>query len=151
MAADEMMVEIRVADRSQATDIVSALDEHGGHDVSLTEEQGIVDLLPYVIYALVAVAGFAEVALGIRARTRCQQIIDVRSKTVKSSVDCSIRDGRIIIIAPGGRVTIHEPEKLVNLNQVIAAAMRSAKAAHELASADAPTTEISPTEPDREA
>jgi hypothetical protein len=147
MAADEMAVEIRVADRAQAAEIVSALDEHGGHDVSLTEEQGIVDLLPYVISVLVALAGFAEVALAILSRTRCQQIIDVRSKTVKSSVNCSIRDGRIIIIAPGGRVTIHEPEKLVDLSQVIAAALRSgAKAAHALAITDAPTTEISPTE-----
>jgi hypothetical protein len=147
MAADEMTVEIRVADRAQATEIASALDEHGGHDVSLTEEQGIVDLLPYVVSALVALAGFAEVALTTRSRTRCQQIIDVRSKTVKSSVDCSIRDGRIIIIAPGGKVTIHEPEKLVDINQVIAAALRSgAKAAHALAVVDAPTTKISPTE-----
>lgn len=145
MAADEMTVEIRVADRAQATEIAAALEKHGGHDVSLTEEQGIVDLLPYVISALVTLGGLAEVALAARARTRCQQIIDVRSKTVKSSVDCSVRDGRIIIIASGGRVTIHEPEKLVDLNQVITAALRSgAKAAHELAITGAPTTEISP-------
>jgi hypothetical protein len=141
--ADQVAVEIRLGDADDAAGVAARLAELGADDVSVAEEQGLVDLLPYVVTGLVALAGLTDVLASIRGRRRCQQIIDVRGKTITSTVDCSVRDGRLIIVAKGGKVTIHEPGRLLDLTKVIETALQSgAKAAHDAVAAAAPDAEL---------
>jgi hypothetical protein len=56
----------------------------------------------------------------------CQEIIDAREKPLKREKDCSIRDGRIIVIASDKqKVEIHDVPDSFDLTKVIEAAIKS--------------------------
>jgi hypothetical protein len=127
MTDDSVMCEVRLGGRDLASEMAAWLTDEGATEVTLVRERGIVDLqtLEYVISALFGIAGLAQVALWVRDKTGCRTIYDVRHKRILTEVDCRIRDGKIVIFAKGGKITIHDPDKLVDFDRVIQTAIKS--------------------------
>jgi hypothetical protein len=97
MATQGAPVSIRLDDRQLADELAESLRLMGS-DVEMTEERGILPILPFVVAAVLGAAGMAQIWMFIRGKTQCQIIVDARGDSIKKEIDCRIKDGRIIVL-----------------------------------------------------
>jgi hypothetical protein len=118
--------ELRLGDSGLADELERQLQEAGASAIHRREEYGLLPLLPIVLGAVVALSALSTLVMWIRAKTRCRSIIDVRGGTVAQQLDCSIKDGRIILVTEGDtRVEIVDVPEVLDMSEVLAAALSS--------------------------
>lgn len=119
---DAFDLEIEVSDPALAADIEAWLKKN---DIEATPPpEGILPVIPIVIAAVIGVAGLARLIFYIRDKTRCQVIIDARSDTVRHQVDCSIRDGKIVVLTKDGeKVDIQGAPEILDVTEIARAAV----------------------------
>jgi hypothetical protein len=137
-------IEIRLDDEQLARDMAQRLQEIGGQEVEVTEERGILPLLPIVVAAVVAGTGIAQLVFWIRDKTQCQLLIDARGEQIKNQLNCSVRDGRVIVVTKDDvKVEITDVPKNIDFTDIVKAALsaesESVKDAAEKAGATATT------------
>jgi hypothetical protein len=101
-------------------------------DVRATVPRGVDPFVtPIIVTALVTVAAAAAIIDWVRRRTQCQIILDVRQAgTFSKTVDCRVRDGRIIVLAQDGtRVEIHDVPELFDFGAIVDAGLGGGGAA----------------------
>jgi hypothetical protein len=122
----EVRFELRLGDADLADELEGWLAESGASSLKRREEYGILPVLPIVIGAVVALTAVANLVMWIRSRTGCQVLIDARAEKIRKEVDCSIRDGRIIVVARDDvKVEIIEAPDILDMNKVLSAAISS--------------------------
>jgi hypothetical protein len=122
--------ELRLGDSQLADELERQLADVGASAIHRREEYGLLPLLPIVLGAVVALSGLSTLVMWIRAKTRCRSIIDVRGGTVSQQLDCSIKDGRIIVVTEGDtKVEIVDVPEVLDMSEVLAAALSSGAAA----------------------
>jgi hypothetical protein len=111
--------------KSLEEDPTEDLAQVGASDVRVEQAQaGVAPLLAIVVAAVISVNALAELIIRWRDKHRCQQIIDTRGGKVQTKVDCSVKDGRIIVVSSSGeKVEIVDAPKGVDLSQVLSAAI----------------------------
>ena len=127
LADDQRTVEVRLGERGLANEMAERLAEQGAHDVTVVRERGIVAFgsrIPHRRNRPGCSNACAD-RFWIRDKTQCRTVYDVRHKTIQTRIDCQIKDGKIIVIAPGGKITIHDPSKLVGFDNVLHTAIKS--------------------------
>jgi hypothetical protein len=128
MAADyQVSVEIRVANADEARELEELLRSEGAQQVQLREPgkevQGLA-FIPIVIGAVIGASALVDIYLRWRKNHMCQQIIDARKEgTPIITVNCEVKDGRIIVLLPEGKVEIHEVPDGVNIADLLKAAL----------------------------
>lgn len=149
MTDDQLQVSIEASDSSEAREVEALLVSYGAENVRTTGEgaRGVV-FIPIIVGAVIGVTALVDLYERWRKNTMCQEIIEVRkdgSTVIKR--DCSIKDGRIIVISPEGmKVEIHDVPDGVDVNKIVEAALKSGadavKAAAEAvgAKADGPSS-----------
>lgn len=111
--------------KSLEEDPAQDLAQVGASDVRLEQASaGFAPLLVIVVAAVLSVNALAELIMRWRDKHRCQQIIDTRGGKVQTKVDCSVKDGRIIIVSSSGeKVEIVDAPKGIDLSQILTAAI----------------------------
>jgi hypothetical protein len=140
MADQAIAFDIRLGDEALADEIQRWLEDQEAEGIRRREEHGILPILPIVIGAVIAAGGLATLVMFIRAKTRCQVLIDARGKTIHKEIDCKIRDGRLIILTKDGeKVEVVEAPEILDLTEITKAALtagaEAVKAAAEAAGA----------------
>jgi hypothetical protein len=131
MAADrQVSVEIRVEDADQARELEQLLQDAGAQEVETREadpgEVRGLAFIPIIIGAVIGVTALVDVYLRWRRNHMCQEIIDVRKEDKPViTKNCEIKDGRIIVLLPEGKIEIHEVPDGVNVGDVIKAAINA--------------------------
>jgi len=144
-AAQPVQFELRLADDQLANELEQWLTEYGVDNLSRREEFGVLPLLPIVVGAFIGLAGLASLVMWIRSKTACQVLIDVRGKKIQKEIDCSIRDGRIILVTKGNvKVQLVEIPQLLDMEKVLTAAISAnAEAVKSVAEAAGARVQIS--------
>jgi hypothetical protein len=121
---DLIPVSIQLGDPDLAVQIEAWLTEHGARDVDSYEQHGILPILPFVVAGVIAVTAITSLVMWIRDKTQCQILIDATTQPVRKEVDCSVRDGRIIVVTgKGTKVHIENVPPAIDLTAIIKAAM----------------------------
>jgi poly(3-hydroxybutyrate) depolymerase len=140
MASEEdVRIEIVVDDPGEAQRLEQALTAGGASDVTTTRkgEPGIAPIL-IIVGAVAGVTALADLVMRWRKAHMCQEVIDARGDAVKVSKDCSIRDGRIIVVSKDGQqVEIHDVPDGIDVTKIVEAAIKSGADAVKAAAAAA--------------
>jgi hypothetical protein len=133
----ELWVEVSESDPELAEEIQLWLKEQGASSIERSQPKGFdVVVLPIVITAIIIGAGGVSSFLSwLRRHRRCLLIVDARGETIRTSVDCSDRTGRTLIVGPDGvHVELKEAPEMLDLNALAQAAVKQgAEAAAKLA------------------
>jgi hypothetical protein len=127
VAQDQIRISIEVDDSDEAREVEETLKAAGASDVETTGE-GEEGILPIAIIvgAIAAVAAIADAIERWRKNHMCQETIDARNNAVKISKDCSIKDGRIIVISSDNqKVEIHDVPDGFDIGKTVEAALKS--------------------------
>lgn len=128
MSEDEFVTEVRLGDQGVADEMAAWLRNAAADDVMVVRERGIIDpfsLGVLITFTTLNLGIIAQMALWIREKTRCRTIYDLRARTIQIKQDCSTRDGKVLIIDANGEMTIQNPDKLVELDKVLAVVLES--------------------------
>jgi hypothetical protein len=121
---DRVAVEIGLSDEAMARDIEQWLKKSDASNVTVTEQRGILPLIPIVIAAVVGLAGLGSLVAYVLQKFGCQVTLDCRKEPVKKDIDCRIRDGRLIVITKDSmKVEVIEVPKVVDFTEVTKAAL----------------------------
>lgn len=140
---NQFAVEVRLSDQDLADEIAAWLRNADADDVAVARERGIIDPLSMDIlltFVTVNLAIVARVVMWVRDKTMCRTVYDLRNNMKLISLDCSTRDGTILIIDANSQLTIHEPDKLVDLDKLLAAVQKVGVHAAANDFPDAPTS-----------
>ncbi len=135
---DQINLEIELSDQQVADDVQQWLKDN-----KIKYEpppHAIVPIIPIVIGAALGAAAIAALVEYIRRTHACQQTIDARRTPVVTKTDCSVRNGRVIVITKDNqKVEIHDVPQIFDFTKVAKAALSGAadavKKAAELAGA----------------
>jgi hypothetical protein len=121
-----------------AAEIKQELTEAGAQDVrDVDDRRGLLPIIGAVVAAVIGVSALAELIMRWRDKHRCQQLIDARAGEIKQSVNCDIRDGRIIVVTgDNSKVEIVDAPKGIDLTEVLKAAMSGSADAVKKAAED---------------
>lgn len=123
-AVDRIEVRFELGSEAVAGEIIDQLAAEGG-TVTKHPVKGIVPVIPLVVAGVIAAGGLAAVILYVRRSLGCRSIVDARGAAVTAKVDCSVRDGRIIVLSKDGeKVEVVEVPPAVDLAKVVEAAMK---------------------------
>jgi nucleoside-triphosphatase len=121
--------EVTLDDQVLADALAAEYTTAGALGVSVSSSRTLEMLPQLLITGSCGIAVILSALEWLRSKTRCQVVLDVRGGKVRKSVDCRVRDGRIMVIGEAGTsVDLHEVPPLLDLGSVIAAAMQSGTA-----------------------
>ncbi len=121
---DAISVGFELADELLAEEVADDL-ELAGAKIRSRPKRGLVPIVPIVIGALIALAGLATIVQKIINGRKCRMIIDARTIEIISKVDCSIKDGRLIIITRDGeKVSVVDAPSAIDLTGLVTAATK---------------------------
>lgn len=148
---DTTEVEFSFSDLVLADEAKGLLGEGEGQ-LEDVEVAGILPIVGAVIAGAIAAAAVTKIVTHIIQTRQCQQIIDARSGKVEVTVNCEIRNGRIIFIADKDQqLVVTEVPDVFNATDVAKQALTEgasvAKAAIEAAGGKA---EVEETDDDSE-
>lgn len=129
MGSSKADIKIRVADEELASEIEGWLEEEADSEAIRREAEPreAVALLPIVIAAVIGSSALAALVMKIRQKFGCQVLIDARGEEIDKQVDCSVRDGRVIVLAKDGvRVEIIEAPEIMDFTAIAEAAIGGA-------------------------
>lgn len=107
---------------------------------------GILPVFAAVIVGTITAAAVAQIANWLMKNDECQQIMDFRSDDVKVTVNCEIRNGRIIVVAKDGlQVVVHDVPDLIDITDIAkTAATAGAEKAKEKVEKAGGTADVEP-------
>lgn len=121
---ETILVRFELSDERLAEEVADDLDLAGA-EIKSRPKRGLVPVLPIVIGVLIAVAGLATIVQKIINGRKCRMIIDARTIEIISRVDCSIKDGRLIIITKDGeKVSVVDAPAAIDLTGLVTAATK---------------------------
>jgi len=124
IAMETILVRFELSDERLAEEVADDLDLAGA-EIKSRPKRGLVPVLPIVIGVLIAVAGLATIVQKIINGRKCRMIIDARTIEIISRVDCSIKDGRLIIITKDGeKVSVVDAPAAIDLTGLVTAATK---------------------------
>jgi hypothetical protein len=128
MAADyQVSVAIMVDDVDKAHELERLLLSEGAQDVQVSKSDSKVEglaFIPIIVGAVIGVSALVDVYVRWRKNHMCQEIIDARDKgKPEITVNCDIKDGRIIVLLPEGKIEIHEVPDGVNIADLLQTAL----------------------------
>lgn len=123
----EVRFELRLDNPEMADELKGFLEEQGASDVVEERMLGILPGLGIVIVGVIAAAGIAQVANYVHRTWGCQQTIDARHNPVKQTIDCKVRNGTVVTISENGTVALTDVPDLIDITEVIKAALSTGK------------------------
>jgi hypothetical protein len=141
----EATVRVRFLVHEELADQVEqGLREEGATDVErTTEEPGTrFAFIPIAIAAVIIAGGVAKLIKSLRAQDDCRTTIDARGDDIETTYDCTIKDGRIIVVAGDNtKVDIIDAPDVFDVTEVLkAAASATGEAVKKAAEAAGGTT-----------
>lgn len=127
----DLKVVFEMSDQGMGKLIAKKIEEEGGDTTDQFDERDLALTLPIIIGGILSVIALVKVILYIIREFRCRSTLDLRVEPPKNTVDCTVRDGRLILITPeGSKVNVIEPPKDdLDLGKLIKAAMSGGKGA----------------------
>jgi len=135
-------ITFKVDDAEEARKVELDLREAGAEEIhSNAGDEGILPIL-IVVGAIAVVTAAADAIERWRKGHQCQQLIDARGDNIVVSKDCTMKNGRIIVVASDNlKVEISDVPDGLDIGKVLEAALSSGadavKAAAEAAGAKA--------------
>jgi hypothetical protein len=127
LAIEQVSLSIEAEGADAAREAKEAFEHTGVSDFTTTGEgqEGVLPIL-IVVGAVLAVTAAIDVIERWRKGHMCQQLIDARGETVKLSKDCSMKNGRIIVVSKDGqKVEIDDVPDGVDIGKIVEAALSS--------------------------
>lgn len=122
----QVTVEVEADDAEEARRVEEDLERAGAQEIhSNAGEEGVLPIL-IIVGAIAAVTSAADVIERWRQGHQCQQLIDARGEKVEISKDCSIKNGKIIVVSSDDRrVEIHDVPSGLDIGKLLEAALSS--------------------------
>jgi hypothetical protein len=125
--SESLDLEMKLNDRALARDFGTWLQTQPSiRDIRASAPKGVDPFItPIVVTAIVSAGALASIVEWLRKRTQCQIVLDARQPaSITKTVDCRVRDGRIIVLASDGtRVQVVDVPELFDFNALIHASL----------------------------
>jgi hypothetical protein len=145
-------IEVGAESQEEAGTTEEMLRAVGATGIEQSPVAGVLPLIPIFIGGVVGVTAISDLVNRWRQNHMCQQILEATKDGVKMTKDCSMRNGKIIVVVSDQRrVEIHDVPDGFDATKVVEALLRSdadaVKAAAETAGAKATDPKPGPPNP----
>lgn len=127
LVVEQVSFSIEAEGTDDARDAKEAFEQTGISDFDTVGEgqEGVLPIL-IVVGAVLAVTAAIDVIERWRKGNMCQQLIDARGEELVVSKDCSMKNGRIIVVSKDEqKVEIHDVPDGVDIGKIVEAALSS--------------------------
>jgi hypothetical protein len=130
MADKGVKVRMRFGEREEAQEARALFKDVGARRVKARDiggARGVGDFPAYVVVGVMGLTALTDLYERCRRNRMCREYIYVREGVLSVERDCSVRDGRIIVIWPieNQRVEIHEVPPGIDITRIAEAVVTS--------------------------
>ena len=100
---DDLNVVFEMSDTGMAEMITTQIEEEGGSTTNQIAAKNLALTLPVIVGGVLTVVTLVKVIFYVIREFRCRSILDLTVDPPKNTVDCSVRDGRLILITRDGQ------------------------------------------------
>jgi hypothetical protein len=127
LGIEQVSISIEARGADSAREAEEAFEQTGISDFDTVGEgqEGVLPIL-IIVGAVLAVSAAIDVIERWRKGHMCQQLIDARGEKLIVSKDCSMKNGRIIVVSKDDqKVEIHDVPEGVDIGKIVEAALDS--------------------------
>ncbi|KKL45045.1 hypothetical protein LCGC14_2359640, partial [marine sediment metagenome] len=128
---DDLNVVFEMSDTGMAEMITTQIEQEGGSTTDQIAAKNLALTLPVIVGGVLTVVTLVKVIFYVIREFRCRSILDLTVDPPKNTVDCSVRDGRLILITRDGQTVevVNPPKDDLDLAKLIEAALSGNKSA----------------------